>query len=129
MTIIGVCKFCGDACSELENSHILPEFLYKPVYDEKHSALNISPNLGERDVPLQKGIREHLFCTRCEQHFSKNYENYAARKTSSLPSTQHNKPGDIIYVSEIDYQKFKLFQMSLLWRASVTSKREFSEVS
>ena len=129
MATIGVCRLCGDMNVELRNSHILPEFLYTPIYDEKSRALNISPHLGERDAPLQLGIREPLLCTKCEQHFSKNYEDYAARKIRHLPSTQHNKPGDIIYVSGVDYQKFKLFQISLLWRASVTSKREFSEVS
>ena len=128
MTNIGVCRFCGDKNVELQNSHVFSEFLYKSVYDEKNRALNISPNLGERDEILQKGIREYLFCAKCEQHLS-NYESYAARIIQDFPPTQHNKPGDIIFIPEVDYQKFKLFQMSLLWRASVTSRREFSEVS
>jgi hypothetical protein len=36
------CKLCG-AHTPLQNSHILPEFVYVPIYDEKHKGLVVDP--------------------------------------------------------------------------------------
>lgn len=92
----------------------------------------------------RSGLKEPLLCTDCEARFSR-YENYFRKLFYG------NKPGplkkvpvgtqidlsafpgldpDILGVSEIklDYASFKLFVLSLLWRASVAKGPFFERV-
>jgi len=68
---IGACKLCG-ATAELRQSHIIPEFVYRPLYDSKHRAITFPA-----DSPagyLQKGYRAPLLCDVCEQFLNDNFE-------------------------------------------------------
>ncbi len=68
------CRLC-QRHKPLQNSHVVPEFFYKPSYDEKH---RIYARIGARLAgmpPLQKGFREPLLCWDCEQKLSP-YEKY-----------------------------------------------------
>ena len=78
---------------------------------------------------LQKGIRDHLFCESCEQHFNNHFEKPFDRqwvKSSPLQSTL--QVGDIHWVT-VNYASFKLFHLSVLFRASVSTLPTFSSVS
>lgn len=122
------CRLCSSD-GELRFSHILPEFLYKPLYDEKHRFIGLKPEPepGANEDLLQKGIREYLLCANCEQHLSK-FERYASQVLRELPDTSREGPGAVVRVTGIDYTLFKLFQMSLLWRAGVSNQASFQSV-
>ena len=70
------CRLCGSDDEPLRNSHILPEFLYRPLYNEKGHMLAIrEPDATHRPTErIQKGIREKLFCECCEQYFNEHFE-------------------------------------------------------
>ncbi len=53
-----ICRVCLKE-SKLRKSHILPEFLYEDLYDEKHRALVI---YQKKEKVFQKGLRELLLC-------------------------------------------------------------------
>lgn len=120
------CKLCKKD-KTLMNSHIIPEFIYKPLYDDDHR-FHVLSTYRKKDRPIeQKGIREKLLCGNCEQHLSR-YENYARKVLfGGVEIAVQNEAGGII-VSEIDYKYFKLFQLSILWRASVSSHKMFKDV-
>lgn len=101
---------------------MLPEFLYESVYDDKHRTIGINVGAGRRERILQQGLREPMLCEACESRFSV-LEDYAARKLRQLPDLSRFRPGHVEFVGAINYNTFKLFQMSLLWRmgASVLS--------
>jgi len=101
------CKLCNNE-SKLMNSHIIPEFIYKPLYDEKHRFHVLSTYKKVGKLKEQKGIRENMLCSECEQHISR-YESYARKVLfGGVPIVvQNDGPG--IIVSEIDYKLFKLF--------------------
>lgn len=122
------CRLCQSE-GELRFSHILPEFLYKPLYDEKHRFIGLrpEPEPGANEDLLQKGIREYLLCGDCEQHLSK-FERYASKVLRELPDTSRKPAGAVIRVTGIDYARFKLFQLSLLWRAGVSNQASFQGV-
>ena len=67
------CRLCQRE-NELRNSHIVPEFLYGELYNSKGHMMGINGQGSKGWAPLQKGIREHLFCEACEQHFNEQYE-------------------------------------------------------
>ncbi len=111
------CALCQQEVP-LVRSHIVPEFLYKPHYDEKHRALLFD----KRDVPhtmVQKGLRERLLCEGCEARLQV-FEDYFARywfKERPLPA---KVVASEVTLRGIDYARFKLFLLSIVWRASVS---------
>ena len=122
--MLGICKLCREE-SELRYSHILPEFLYSGVYDELHRTLEITPD-DERTI--QKGIREYLLCQKCETKLSR-YETYAAKLIRSIPDFHHNEARRLLCSDDIDYLQFKLFQLSIIWRASISENPGFTQVN
>jgi hypothetical protein len=60
-----ICRLCGKP-SPLQRSHIIPEFLYRPLYDEKHR-ISVVKVGSDRIGYLQKGFTEALLCFGCEQ--------------------------------------------------------------
>lgn len=122
--MLGKCKLCLQE-AELKNSHIVPEFMYTGLYDEKHRALKIT---RDEKKTIQKGLREHLLCQRCESQFSK-YENYIKKFLVDLFSTSVSPTDQFVQKVGINYSYFKLFQMSLLWRSSISSLLAFQQVS
>ena len=75
----------------------------------------------------QKGLREDLLCVECESSVSK-WEDHVARVfRGSIPTTSR-RDGNLIWVSGVDYAKFKLFQLSVLWRSGVSMLPFFGKV-
>jgi hypothetical protein len=147
----GQCALCQQV-AVLRNSHIIPEFLYGTLYDEKNR-FNTFGKRGEPKVGIeQKGFREHLLCDACEQRFS-GYERvvasfyygtveaFAAQKAEvnyrgGLKFTRVNKDArpttdavpKLLYVEGVNYSALKLFLLSLLWRMGVSRLHFFREV-
>jgi hypothetical protein len=111
----------------LRNSHVIPEFLYRSLYDSKHRFHQISVDPGQRDVLFQKGLREHLLCDDCEQRLSVS-ERYASMLLNGRVGVVVTQNGTHLHLSEVEYKKMKLFQLSILWRAGVSSLPAFSQV-
>jgi len=110
-----------------QESHIIPEFFYRPIYDHKHRVFIFSPEPTDKTKYEQKGIREKLLCWDCEQILNQ-YETYARELFYGKHEIQISEDSEKYILGNIDYRKFKLFQMSLLWRMSISTKRYFSEV-
>ena len=122
-----ICHLC-DKNRELQNSHIIPEFVYKQLYDSK-GRFHVLSTLECRPRPMeQKGIREKLLCSECEQQLS-GYEKYAREILMGGVSFQAQHKGNLLYLSEIDYHKFKLFMLSILWRSSISTHALFSRIN
>lgn len=121
-----ICALCRED-KTLCNSHIIPEFLYASLYDDKHrfQVLSVIPEHGNSFK--QKGLKESLLCESCEQKFSV-WEQYGSKVLVGGTSLQASKDGNLWTIDGIDYQKFRLFQLSILWRASVSKQQFFSYV-
>jgi hypothetical protein len=122
-----VCRLCQEEHT-LKQSHIVPEFLYKPLYQKGRRfffALSTDKNRGNQI--LQKGLREELLCAKCETILSV-YEKYV----SELPIGQLVQKAILknmrMATLKVDYDLFRLFALSILWRASVSSLPFFGSV-
>ena len=62
---MGTCKLCS-AERKLRNSHILPEFMYGPVYEDGDHRFRLVDVETGRARLHQKGLREPLRCQVCE---------------------------------------------------------------
>ena len=112
----------------LRRSHIIPEFLYRPLYGRTHRAISLHRGLRYLRR-FGTGLREPLLCSECESIFQR-YEDYFARRwfqARPLP-TLVPVPANLIVASDLDYGPFKLFHLSVLWRASVSTLVEFRDV-
>jgi hypothetical protein len=121
-----MCRLCGTP-GKLCWSHILPEFLYRPLYDENHRYFVLTADV-DRHRTLQRGLTEKLLCLDCEQRLGR-YENYAADVMSGRLGHRYRKIGSRIAINDLNYRRFKLFQMSILWRGAVSSLDFFRLVS
>lgn len=127
------CRLCT-LHKELQNSHIIPEFLFKPLYDEKHRARQLSKiNEQKRGYEgkklIQKGLREKLLCFDCEQLLNNRYEKYFKEIWLDKKTLPNELNDTEIKIIDLDYGKFKLFHLSILFRASVSCLPEFKQVS
>lgn len=121
----GPCALCLNT-APLCNSHIIPEFLFKALYDAKHRFHEVAISV-DRERLLQKGMREHLLCDACEEKLSA-WETYARGVLVGGVPLSFSREGNVIWVSGIDYPRFKLFEMSILWRAGVARSEFFTKV-
>ena len=67
--VTGDCKLCTNRM-ELCYSHIIPEFIWRPIYVDNR-VLALDGGTGKKRL-LQKGLREYMLCRNCEDILQKN---------------------------------------------------------
>lgn len=120
------CRLCEK--NEVINSHIIPEFFYKPIYDKKNRFFKISTDPSKKNLILQKGLREKLLCKECETELSK-YEKYVSELIYKGKDAKVSVKGKEIYLRNLDYKKIRLCFLSILWRLSISSQDTFKGVA
>jgi len=123
------CKLCLQE-NELRQSHIIPEWAYKPAYNAKHKIVRLRPSDSAPVSTYQKGLREELLCQKCETKLS-GWENELSRVVkaasgepiSGISVTQIDSRYRII--GGFDYAAVKLAIVSIFWRMSVSHLTEF----
>jgi hypothetical protein len=124
-----ICKLCGKD-EKLIKSHIIPESLWP---HRKHGGKQKVYSSLSKHYPKrsQKGIYDTaILCENCEKLFSP-WDDYA--QTLLLSDIEKNyiiENGKIVCfeIKDYDYHKLKLFFISLLWRASVSTHEFFQGV-
>jgi hypothetical protein len=120
------CALCGSEAPLIE-SHIIPEFLHRSVYDEHHRTRLFTHKSDESRL-LQKGVRDRLLCGACEQKFSV-LERYFSQLWYHSSQVPERIDGDELVLTSVDCAKIKLLVLSIVWRASVSSRPEFDGAS
>lgn len=138
------CALCGES-KPLRRSHILPQFFsegaerrlptgksgqLQPFVDAVHTNPHVKLGRLQKGAWDSKlGVIQRLLCSDCEERFGK-WENYVKRELYGRTSPiRLQLPRDPSPFFKIDYPQFKLFQLSILWRASVASGSFFEAVS
>jgi hypothetical protein len=106
----------------------LPEFVYRPSYDPTHTAIELDTRKGRRGK-RRKGFTERLFCAACESRFNR-WETYFANVWLNPAKTKRPRRlyDKLIQVPGLDYTQFKLFHLSVIWRAGIAKHPMFSNV-
>lgn len=120
------CRLCQND-KPLHNSHVVPEFFYKPSYDEKHRIYARIRGKLAHMPPLQKGFREPLLCWDCEQKLSP-YEKYNREILYGGIEITGSQRGNRIELTDLNYKRVRVFYLSLLWRMSIAGHRFWKEV-
>lgn len=122
----GICRLCGQQ-GPLTKSHILPEFVYRPAYDNSHTSIVIDLQRSKK-TKRQKGLTQYLLCRSCENRFSRLEKYFSDIWFGRKRLRPILLTGKMIQIAGIDYFRFKLFHLSVVWRAGVASIPEFSNV-
>lgn len=79
---------------------------------------------------VQKGLRELLFCDDCEQLFNDQYEKpFVTDWLENSPLAKKLIPEQKYLIKMPSYEHFRLFHLSILFRASVSSSPTYNEVT
>jgi hypothetical protein len=122
----GNCKLCLRQ-APLAKSHVIPEFIFSGMYDQKHRFLEVADVNAGKIALGQKGFRERLLCVECEQRLNR-HERHARRLFKDdlpLPVTPEFRR---VRITNVNPQTLRLFLLSVLWRAGVSSLPVFKHI-
>lgn len=125
------CKFCGIE-SALIKAHIIPAGFFRRIQLGKEALEVITNTAGEYTKRSQLGEYDRIVCCKCEAIWQE-WDNYAQELLAEEPlngTARYRGNRKICYVVDnYEYKKLKLFFISLVWRASVSSRKFFARVS
>lgn len=134
------CKLCLQEKLLIKKSHIIPDFMYEGLFDDKHRIAQKNFVINRDSLPANGVYDKHILCANCDNNIIGGYESYAARELfkpsmngfiDTLKQKLDNFSGDItnVTISRINYQKAKLFLLSILWRANISTHPLFKFVN
>jgi len=129
---MSICKMCLKD-KPLVKAHIMPYSFFRYIKDSPDEALEMRSTNSPYKERSPKGIYDKtILCLDCEKIFGP-YDDYAQK----LLLPDFKKEGYVIneigkrigcILNDFDYTRIKLFFISVLWRASVSSRKEFGRV-
>ena len=133
----GICKLCGEEKTLCKQSHIIPNFMYKDLFDKKNQIHKIQSQKGkleQRGVCQTGEFESSILCLNCDNRILGKLERYASLilYDGNPKVIENRKDPDgtkYTYCAELDYTQFKLFLLSILWRSSISSRPIFQEVN
>jgi hypothetical protein len=141
---IGECKLCKERKPLLKKSHIIPEFFYAQsgVYNDKHQmhSLEVQEYLKSKNFSYRyTGVYDpNILCKDCDNVLIGTLETYSRQvlfgglnKNNQIICKNYKNPNDgaeFSLVENVDYKKFKLFLLSILWRASISNQPFFQDI-
>lgn len=122
----GLCKLCLKE-GMLQNSHIFPKAVVKPLRGEKGHLLQVHGKGRYGVEPLQDGLKEELLCSACETLCNDRYEKPFRNAWKYFRPKAPWTPGRMIQ-AKVDYSTFKLFHLLNLFRAGISGLPELAGV-
>lgn len=116
------------------NAHIIPKSFYAIDPDEAQPPRLVTNAEGQYAKRLPIGIYDNTIVTEDGERVFTEWDDYASEllinQKSSFEPIKHNSNGEIIFfqIAGYDYIKLKLFFLSVLWRASVSSQHFFRKI-
>jgi len=126
---IDKCKLCGEL-KPLCKSHIIPKFFQREIdYLDEKGRMALIKTEPYNEHKIQDGFKEYLLCEECEKFLNENYEKPFKKYWIDEKCIPEKVYGTEIELTNYDYSVFKLFHLSIIWRASISNLPEYEEVS
>ena len=133
------CKLCQLEKPLIKKSHIIPDLFYREAgaYNDKHfihkiETQNFLKNKSFSYIPTGE-YEGGILCETCENNIlGGDLETYGGKVLfGGLPPENdirvlYNNP-EYTTFENVDYKKFKLFLLSILWRTAISKRKTFSE--
>ena len=132
MRTIPSCRGYQCLSTELIDAHIIPRGFARDTMDGHPHNMKIS---FDKVGTTQHGVYDsRILCKDCDNKIGK-YDDYALGVCRSFP-TKHIKCCDANFemdntfeMGNVDGDMFAMFVLSVLWRASITSRSEFQKIT
>jgi len=137
------CKLCQQKKHLIKKSHILSEFLHSDLFDKHHKLIKFNTfdllkGNNRFSKPSSGQYEKGILCEKCDNQILGKYETYISKVLKNNLSdnkkiickritNQFNL--SFIKIKNLNYTKTNLFLLSLLWRAGISSKKEFKEIN
>lgn len=127
------CRLCLQEKELIGTSHIIPNFMYKELFDKNRKIVETNLfNFNEAKYRPTGIYDKHILCKECDTKLIGGLESYAARVLYDRGKFEVEREEDDSIVNlmlkGINYKKFKLFLVSILWRASISEQALFKEI-
>ena len=129
------CKLCHTRKADQTNSHIVPKFLSKRLFENSAPRHTLTIDRTGRTTKLQDTPKEdYIFCKFCEKRFE-ILETYFARRIKELNEFQKHPNQFILRALDtqeyilwlnLDPKRFLLFIYMIVWRVSISSELVFA---
>lgn len=126
-----ICKLCGED-RKLVKAHIIPEGFFRPLrlgstVPELHSNTN---GVFPKKSPI--GVYDkNILCDKCDKYIGL-WDDYAHKLLIQNFSEQfavYERDTKVAYkINDYDYKKLKMFFISVLWRASISSQQFYQRI-
>lgn len=131
-----ICQLCLEDKTLIKNSHIIPNFLYKGLFDDKHKIVNVNLHDFDDATFHQTGFKDKdILCAECDNVVIGKHERYASNTIYGNYDKQDIEiyQGDAValpYVrfKNLDYALIKLFFLSILWKSHISKNPFFNQV-
>ncbi|MBN1328074.1 MAG: hypothetical protein JXA54_01260 [Candidatus Heimdallarchaeota archaeon] len=127
----------------IKKSHIIPDFFFKEIgaYNDKHKIhrINVQEYIKNKKITYTStGEYEgDILCKECDGEIIGSLESYGRKvlygglsKSENIECKNFKNPKDGFEFSiceNVDYKKFKLFLLSILWRSCISNREMFKE--
>lgn len=126
-----ICKLCNGE-KILVKAHIIPEGFFRPL---RHGSTVPEIHSNTKGVfPKRSPIGvydKNILCEKCDKYLGL-WDEYAQKlliQNFSESNAVYNGSTKVAYqINSYDYKKLKLFFLSLLWRASISSQPFFKKI-
>ena len=127
----GQCKYCGKT-TNLIDAHIIPESFFRDIDPSRSGLRMYSATEGQYPKRSPIGVYDKgILCQECEDKFAP-FDDYAARlllQRDFQRESIDDEEGHLGYfILDVDYRRLKLFGLSVLWRAAISSQDYFNYV-
>jgi hypothetical protein len=121
-----MCRAHGCESTEYIDAHIIPRgFARDMMGDNTHNLLISKANVR----PTQHGVYDRqLLCATCDGVLG-DLDNAALHVCRRFPNEHKIIAGDCFTLANVDGDTFAKFVLSVLWRASISTRPEFASVS
>jgi len=114
--------------------------MYKGLFSEDHHIASVDLNGARKTIFYPNGIYDsNILCKECDNKILGSLESYSKiilwggngkpKSYHSVDIEADQSNNKLLHISNIDYNKFKRFLLSILWRASISKQDIFKRVS
>jgi hypothetical protein len=126
---MGICYLCKKD-KKLIKAHIIPKwaymYLYPEIPDEDNRSLILVGN-NKKPVKRPIGIYDpEILCENCDNFFGK-YDEYGKEVLLDAPLERRSE--ETYVIKNVDFEKLRIFLLSVLWRAGISNRPECERVS
>ena len=132
------CPLCDDEVDRFhKRSHLLPEWMYKDCYSNKHKLINLYVK-KKIVIKRQKGLYDEIICSKCEIE-SQRYDHYASLVLTERSATSpeylsvdrkiyedftHGRANIFSQWKNVNFQKLQKFFFACILRTHISEKKK-----